>query len=80
MECTKITIQSCQHSRNSNFLPLKAKYRNVAKFLIMTLFSVDSKYVHSLRYKTHAYTDTIRPLCRAAVENEAYFTLCCVQF
>ena len=33
--------------------------------------------VHSLRYKTHAYTDTICPLCRAAVENEVHFTLCC---
>ena len=29
------------------------------------------------RYKTHAYMDTIRPLRRAAVENEVHFTLCC---
>ena len=40
-------------------------------------FGVSPIVVHSLRYKTHAYTDTICPLCRAAVENEVHFTLCC---
>ena len=42
MKCTNVTIQSRHHSRNSSSLRLKAKYRNMAKFLIMTLFSVDS--------------------------------------
>ena len=42
MKCTNITVQSRHHSRNSNSLRLKAKYRNMAKFSIMTLFSVDS--------------------------------------
>ena len=45
--------------------------------LIKFRFGVSPIVVHSLRYKTHAYTDTICPLCRAAVENEVHFTLCC---
>ena len=40
-------------------------------------FGVSPIVIHSLRYKTHAYTDTICPLCRAAVENEVHFTLYC---
>ena len=40
--------------------------------LIKFRFGVSPIVVHSLRYKTHAYTDTIWP-----VENEAHFTLCC---
>ena len=43
--------------------------------LIKFRFGVSPTVVHSLRYKTHAYTDTICPLCRAAVENEVHFTL-----
>ena len=42
MKCTNVTIQSGHHLRNSNSLRLKAKYRNMAKFLIMSLFLVDS--------------------------------------
>ena len=45
--------------------------------LIKFRFGVSPIVVHSLRYKTHAYTNTICPLCRAAVENEVLFTLCC---
>ena len=42
LKCTNVTIQLRHHSRNSNSLRLKAKYRNMAKFLMMTLFSVNS--------------------------------------
>ena len=45
--------------------------------LIKFKFGVSPIVIHSLRYKTHAYTDTIRPLCRTAVENEVHFQLCC---
>jgi len=45
--------------------------------LIKFRFGVSPVVVHSLRYKMHAHTDTICPLCRAAVENEVHFTLCC---
>ena len=49
----------------------------IRNLLIKFRFGVSPIVVHSLRYKTHAYTDTICPLCRAAVENEVHFTLCC---
>ena len=42
MKCTNVTMQSRHHSSNSSSIRLKAKYRNMAKFLIMSLFSVDS--------------------------------------
>ena len=42
--------------------------------LIKFRFGVSPIAVHSLQYKMHAYTC---PLCRAAVKNEVYFTLCC---
>ena len=45
--------------------------------LIKFRFGVSPIVVHSLLYKPHAYTDTICPLRRAAVENEVHFTLCC---
>ena len=45
--------------------------------LIKFRFGINPIAVHSLRYKTHAYIDTICPLCRAAVEDEAHFTLSC---
>ena len=32
---------------------------------------------HSLRYKLYSYSYTICRLCRASVENEVRFTLCC---
>ena len=41
--------------------------------LIKFRFGVSPIVIHSLRYKTHAYTDTICPLCRATVENEVRF-------
>ena len=40
-------------------------------------FGISPIAVHSLQYKTHAYIDTICPLCRAAVEDEVHFTLSC---
>ena len=43
--------------------------------LIKFRFGVSPIVVHSLRYKTHAYIDTICPLSRAAVENEVHFAL-----
>ena len=49
----------------------------VRNSLIKFRFGVSPIVVHSLLYKTHVYTDTICPLCRAAVENEVHFTLCC---
>ena len=45
--------------------------------LIKFRFGVSPVVVHSLRYKKHAYTNTVSPLCSAAVENEVLFTLCC---
>ena len=51
--------------------------KHIRNSLIKFRFGVSPVVVHSLRYKTHAYTDTICPLCRAAVENEVHFTLCC---
>ena len=45
--------------------------------LIKFRFGVSPIVVHSLQHKAHAYTDTVCPLCRAAVENEVHFTLCC---
>ena len=51
--------------------------RYIKNSLIKFRFGVSPIAVHSLRYKTHSYTDTICPLCRAAVENKAHFTLCC---
>ena len=40
--------------------------------LIKFRIGVNPIAVHSLRYETHAYTNTICPLCRAAVENEEF--------
>ena len=45
--------------------------------LIKFRIGVNPIAVHSLRYETHAYTDTLWPLCRAAVKKEVHFTLCC---
>ena len=60
---------------------VQTAYLSVDKYirnsLIKFRFGVSPIVVHSLRYKTHAYTDTICHLCRAAVENEVHFTLCC---
>ena len=62
-------MQAVYHSLDVN------KY--IRNSFIKFRFGVSPIVVHSLRYKTHAYTDTICPLCRAAVENEVHFTLCC---
>ena len=49
----------------------------VKNALVKFRFGISSIAVHSLRYKLHSYSDTICPLCRASVENEVHFTLCC---
>ena len=49
----------------------------VKNALVKFRFGISSIAVHSLRYKLHSYSDTICLLCRASVENEVHFTLCC---
>ena len=59
MKCTNVTIQSRHHSRNSNSLRLKAKYRNVTKFLTITLFSVDSNKTREGKRERERLTDRL---------------------
>ena len=49
----------------------------VKNALVKFRFGISSIAVHSLRYKLHSYSDTICLPCRAFVENEVHFTLCC---
>ena len=49
----------------------------VKNAIVKYRFVISSIAVHSLRYKLHSYSDTICPLCRASVENEVHFILCC---
>ena len=49
----------------------------VKNALVKFRFGISSIAVRSLRYKLHLYSDTICPLCRASVESEVHFTLCC---
>ena len=48
----------------------------VKNALMKFRFGICSIAVYSLRRKLHSYSDTIRPLCRASVENEEHFSLC----
>ena len=51
--------------------------KNVKNAIIKFRIGISSITVHFLRYTLHLYGDTIYRLCRAAVENEVHFTLCC---
>ena len=84
----KATCCVCEHSADPFYRQFKTSHvqeaylsvdinKYVKNALVKIRFGVSSIAVHSLQYKLHSYSDTICPPCRASVENEVHFTLCC---